>query len=536
MRLRFSICLFLILCPFVQIVAAPSISLATYAEGYVELYPDDKDRWHLNQGTGWNPKTFFELKLDVALNKQFQFWFKSSATTDSDDRNSPLIFSFYDMHLKYKNTLGDGGVELIAFMREDSYFWMDQPLLRFTDNSSSWGVGDDKGDKGEMNGIYFNLWNMMGLNLIKGVIVARGMTDDPPSKTYENESINAALRLRKDLFGGKLKLGATGVYYKMRGKPHYWAGALDVSASIKTFQLIFEGGTFNTPATNIWADGTADHPRQFTYKGELRGSFSLGSFGQAGFLASSYYASTNFQNWRGNGTDGATQNRMQENFEVWYNFPLKAIYLKNSTVYYHPLYWSDGDNWNEFSSGSSHIWNYDYTGIASTGFENYTELYIEFKYGFKFKSYFKHSEGGEYHVDGFKGKWNTLFFQLEVENSFAKIKPQVLLLNFDDDMNSASAFGGEVLINVTDTIKFYSRFAMVNGSQSTLYRSDEKKRSWATFFCELQFLKFFSNTDIYLTFGNGDHTNDDIVHDKNGGILNGRKLEKKIGFSIKYWL
>lgn len=528
MKIRYILCL-LLLFPLVQAVAAPTMSLATYAEGLVELRPDDQDRWHLDQGTGWNPKTFFELKLDIALNKQFQFWFKTSATSSSDERNDPLVFSFYDLHLKYHTKLGGGGLEMIAFMKEESYFWMDQPLLRFTDNNSSWGVGDDKGDKGEMNGIYFNMWNILGLNQIKGVIVASGMTGT------ENTSINAALRLRKDLFKGKLKIGATGVYYNMRNKDPYWAAAMDISASIKTFQLIFEGGTFDTDDAGVWSN-PVDHPRQFTYKGELRGSFSLGNFGQAGFLVSSYYVATNFQNWRGNGTDGATQNRRQEKLEIWYNFPLKAIYLKNSTVYYHPLYYMDDTNWTAFPSGSSHIWNYSYTGLDSTGFDNYTELYIEFKNGFKFKSYFKHSEGGEYHNEGIKGKWNTLFFQLEVENSFAKIKPQVLLLNFDDELNSASAFGGEVLINITDTIKFYSRFAMVNGSQGTLYRSDEKKRSWASFFCQIQFLKFFSNTDIYLTFGNGDHTNDDIVHDKNGGVLNGRELERKINFSIKYWL
>jgi hypothetical protein len=173
--------------------------------------------------------------------------------------------------------------------------------------------------------------------------------------------------------------------------------------------------------------------------------------------------------------------------------------------------------------------------ISGTKLENYAELYIEFINGFKFKTYWKHIEGGEYRTDT-RGKWDYLLFQLEVENAFAKIKPQVLLLNFNDPDNRATAFGGEVLINLSANIKFYTRFAMVSGTESSLYRSIEGKRNWATFFCELQFLKIFSNTEIFLTFGNGDHTNDDLVHDKNGGILSGNPLEEKLNLYIKFWL
>jgi hypothetical protein len=213
---------------------------------------------------------------------------------------------------------------------------------------------------------------------------------------------------------------------------------------------------------------------------------------------------------------------------VYYNFPLKAIYLKEVLFYSHPVAGWASDNF--------HLWNYSNPNSLDATLESYTELYIEFKYGFKFKSYLKQTDGKEYVNDGRLGVWRSLFFQFEVENAFARIKPQALFLNINDPDSAAASYGAEVLINLSDQIKFYTRFAMVAGSQNDLYRSEEGDRNWYTFAAELQFLKIFSNTEMFVSFGNFDHTNDDLVHDKNGGILNGRVMEKKLNFFIKFWM
>jgi hypothetical protein len=180
--------------------AASVIKLSTYAEANLQVYPDGNDKWHFNEGsTGWNPKSFFELKFDILPFKDFNIWMKASMSTSSDDRNDPVRFSYYDMHFKFMKMIGAGGFEVISFIREDSYFWMDQPLIRLTDNSGSWGQGDSKGDQGSLNGVYFNGWKLLGLDLIKAVLVSESMD-------IAYKSFSGARRLRKDFAKGGLKI------------------------------------------------------------------------------------------------------------------------------------------------------------------------------------------------------------------------------------------------------------------------------------------------------------------------------------------
>ncbi len=519
--------LFVVLFVFFVVTGLHSatVKLTTYAAFNMQVSQNVNDDYVIEKGV-WNPNSFMELKFDINLNKEFSIWMRANATSNTNERNYNYDFTFYDLHAKYlKNLSGDSGFEIISFMRETSYTYLNQPLLGFTDEGDFWGSTDDKGDKGSMNGLYFNAWNIAGFNFARAFLISSGIGGDNESR------LGAGLRVRKDFLKGGLKIGATGMVFMYDSgtdasstNVNYFQEGFDIDTSLLgPFSLVYEMGFCHIPG-----DSKPDK-QPITFKGELRGNFALfdGNLGQTGFLASVYYVGEKYSNWRGKGADGEPSDRLIERIEWYYNFPLKAIYLKQNLVYSHKL--SDGSK--------SHLWQYEFD-IANTGMylESYTELYIEFINGFKFKTYYKHVNGGEMHRIGLGGKWNYLLFQLEVENEFAKIKPMVLLLDLGNESLSATVFGAEVLINLTSNIKFYSRFAMVAGSEDpSHYKSDSDTRNWSTFFAQLQFLKVFSNTDIYLSFGNGDHTKNDLVHDING-VLAGSEMEKRFNLSVSFWL
>jgi len=503
--------IYIILLSFFVVTGLQSatVKLATYAEFNMQLTPDDSDKW-LFEGAGSNPRGYFELKFDINVGKEFSLWLKTGASTDGVD------FGVSDLHAKYlKNMVGDKGFELVAFADEDSHFYLNQPLLDFTGQTGAWI------NNPTTSGLYYNGWNVLGFDFTRFFLFSSGLVNS----TTQEDKLGIGWRVRKDFLKGGVKLGLTGLYYSDKDGTtdrNYFEQGFDIDTSLLgPFSLVYEMGICRLP------DGLQPNNQPISFKGELRGNFALfgGNFGQTGFLASVRYAGEDYSSWRGNGVDGASSNELVERLEWYYNFPLKAIYLKEVLVYSHSL--TDG--------AKSHLWEFEFDPtITSSYFNSYTELYIEFINGFKFKTYLSHTEGGDSTYSKM-GKWNNVLFQLEVENEFAKIKPMVLLLNIGDADFSATAFGGEVLINLSDKIKFYTRFAMVAGSEDGQYASGIGEKNWGTFFCELQFLKIFQSTDIYFTFGNGDHTNDDLVHD-NTGVLKGATTEKRFNLSVKFWL
>ena len=510
------------------------LNLTTYANSEFMLKPDSTDTWRMEDGTqNKYPSTMFELKLDINIDSLFSIFMKTSTYNVLDKKTVPGGFSIADLHLTFKKDMGGKGMEVIAYRRETGYFWLDQPLLRFTDDNDSWAYpdNDNKGANGMLSGIYFNIWNMFGLNLVKGFIISRGWLN--PVIPEEGESIGAALRLRKDLLGGNLKIGATGVFTRRISDPantndlvppsHRVAGFdIDIKP-VSPVQFVFEGGVGDYDEDNRTNYSASQF---YTFKTELRSTLDLKSFGVLSLLGSVLYVDDGFPNWRGNTPGGG--NFYEEAVEINYAFPLKAINLKQVFKLNHKVTGWSKDNF--------HLWNYSFDPLNESYYESYSELYVEFKNGFKFKSYYKHFEGGEYVYGIVRGVWRHLLFQLEVENKFSKIKPQVLLLNFDNSDYRAFGYGGEVLINITDKVKFFTRFALMQGSKNSYYASNEGKSNWGTFFAELQFFEVLPNTKFFITFGNGDHTNDDLVNDKNDGILNGRVLEKRLKFFLEFWL
>jgi len=480
------------------------VSMTTYSDFNMQLKPDDADKWAMAN----DPQGQMELKFDINLGKEFSIWMKanvSSANLKLTEADSG--FGVVDLHAKYLKTLaGDRGFEISAFADDDSHFYLNQPLLDFSGNSGAWLANSTKS-----SGLYYNGWNVLGLDFSRIFIIHSGTTNN----------FGIGFRGRKDFLKGGLKLGYTGVmhsYESANTNYTYYEEGLDFALSLLgPFSITYEIGT-----CHFSQEIRPDEP-QFMFKGELRGSFSLfsGNLGQTGFLFSYYRVDEEYGNWKGNHIDGYDKNREIGKVEWYYNFPLKAIFFKEAFTYSHAL--DDGSTYGEF------------TVIGDSYFEHYLEMYIEFINGFKFKTYYKYIEGAD-STRGTRGKWKNLLFQLEVENEFAKIKPMVKLLNVGNEDAFAIAYGAEVLINLSDNIKFYSRFAMVAGSKDPDYfKSLEGKKNWATFFAEIQFLKVFSNTDVYFTFGNGDDTNDDLVNDKSG-ILSGNSTEKRFNINLKFWL
>lgn len=131
----------------------------------------------------------------------------------------------------------------------------------------------------------------------------------------------------------------------------------------------------------------------------------------------------------------------------------------------------------------------------------YNELYIEFINGFNFKSFFEYKKEWDTRYSNYK-EYPTFFAEISVENRIARIKGQVKIRDIST-IYQIEAYGVEMGFNITDELKFYTRVINVNqplGSRQTIF-SQLKYDAW-------------TNTDIFLEFGNGDDSNDDLVNDE----------------------
>jgi len=153
---------------------------------------------------------------------------------------------------------------------------------------------------------------------------------------------------------------------------------------------------------------------------------------------------------------------------------------------------------------------------------SYTEIYIEFINNVFFKSYFDVTK------DKYGDIWKHLFFEISTESKRGKIKLQykikdIGVKNVEYSMGERHLFGIEGKMNITDEIGFYSRIGIGNS----------KKGVWETGFYQLSF-RPFSNSEIYLEYGEGSHTDGDIVNDSDFADREIRTIER-LRLILKYY-
>jgi hypothetical protein len=159
----------------------------------------------------------------------------------------------------------------------------------------------------------------------------------------------------------------------------------------------------------------------------------------------------------------------------------------------------------------------------------YLEAYLEFLRDITLKSWFE-TTSSPYDT------WKHAFLELGVENSLGRIKFQFKVkdigihrktYDFRKAYSSGQRelLGTELIIHLSKHTQFYLRSAF--GKNAT-------GAKWMSGFYQISY-KGFTNTEIYLEYGNPDHTNDDLLNDNEFADYQFRDLEHRIKLFVKMW-
>ncbi len=509
------------------------LDMGVYSEFYASYSKWSDGFWKIDQGAG-NLQSYFELKFNGAY-AGWNFWTKAGATVYRGSTSDSL--SSWEAHIQ-KRSEGKTGYEVVFYMNE-SRLWLEQPLLSFTGSV---------GDSSTKAGVYWNLWNYWGL-YFKGFLIDYKDDDKITSWGTKHETgFGNRITTSLNLGDITMNLGTTWIFELYRHNDEsitpvwgyetnringlYRAIGADVSITVpltflpgSSFFFATEVGNSYSPENmsstyeedvSRWKMFLRGDDKSYIYKTVLKLGLStdLGNFSIDSYI---YGAQPNWMSYLG----GAGNNWFEEFFQITYMFPIKAIDFKSYIKYSHVYDWPQED---------FHVWGYDKPNFdTDQTLEVGSEVNIEFKKGFRFKVFNQKVEGKDYLQS--KGYWDHLLAEMTVENEFARIKPQFKIYYLGDDERQMTAYGLETLVNITDWLKFYARYALVNGSQ--VYKSQNGHDSWQNFFGQLQVYPA-NNTQIFLEYGDGGGTDNDLVNDADL-IKNGLESVNKIKLTTKFW-
>lgn len=394
-------------------------------------------------------------------------------------------FMFNQAHLRFyaiKDT------ETVFFMRQDRY-WIDSPLLFLVNPDRL--KDDSYGLKAE--GFRSDFWNKYGFY---GTIIASKY------RTWDGEAYIGRL-------GRDFKIFNTAFLYLRKD----WRGAPS-----ETYNDVFSGWL---RSSILGADLTVEGAisRHFTQTGrdakdtsafevELR-NIQIGRF----VSKISYFDyGKDFRDELSNKFNVNNDHEFDRNgvfTEIVYFFPDLAI-----TGVYKGKYFKSTYKHPEFRDEPFEVW------------WNYGELYIEFINDMYAKTYFE-----AYKEE--KDLWKHWFLELIAENSVVRIKFQYKIkdigVNVEGDeidysIGQRSIWGVELKINLYPGLQFYSRMAIGQG----------RINQWSSLFAQLAY-RGFQNSEIFLEYGNPDHTNDDLVNDSDVADNSGQKIEERVKLYVSFW-
>jgi len=430
---------------------------ATHLDGYFEgEYVKEKSQrplmWNM-----WNPKNRLELKFRSQPYREAETYLSIAAESNQNAQK----FLLNQGHLKFHRPQ----FEVHYFLREEHH-WVDSPLLKLVNADR---VKDDSyGAKAE--GMRLDFWNVRRFSGVG--LLSKYKTWDGEAyigKLYRHLAKGSGLGciyLKKD-WRGIPKESYNEVFslegtFKLRG--------IDITGEVaKSTHIMQASGRYNLAwEAELREIGWGPLRTAFSYfdygrdfRDELSNKFNLNNdheFDRRGFYG-----------------------------ELVYLFPYRAItftykHRSYKTAYKHPVFLD-----------SPFYVNY-----------NYAELYLEFINGMTAKTFY---EGTREREDN----WRHLFLEIVAENRIARCKLQYKIKDLgintkgreiEYSIGQRCLYGAEVRINLTSGWQFYSRAVFGDGVS----------REWGSLFSQLAY-HGFGNTEIFLDYGNPDHTVDDLVND-----------------------
>ncbi len=218
---------------------------------------------------------------------------------------------------------------------------------------------------------------------------------------------------------------------------------------------------------------------------------------------------------------GGNENKFQESLFLTYNFPVKAVSLNGRMEYLHDY---------EFTNTQYHIWSVGVITDPSVVFKRHLDLNLLLKQGFSFNIAFDNEKGQTYVGDFIPEGVNYLTTTFAGESELGRIAPQFKIVAMGDTNKQLVSSGIEILLNISKTTQFYSRYAYVS---SKGYWTKDGDITWWDAFMQLQF-RSGNNSRITVEYGNSGGTDNNFVSDKD--LINGSSFENKFSFRFEYWI
>ncbi len=411
-------------------------------------------------------------KQRLELKLNYSSWAYLSFAAETNTNQLQFLFNQGHIELKQEN------YSAIFFAREDRH-WIDFPLLRLVDSErardESWGT---KAEGLRLD--FYKLHGFSGLALISKYNVTE-------------EGVLNVLRIGRD-FGKSFYTGIS--YIKKDAEVYSLLSSLELGSAILTLEAARKNSgayAYQIELRNLRYKGLWTVFRQYIYSKDFRVDVSkkFNSFYDHEF------------DRKGGGA------------ELSYLFPHKAI-----TAVYRTNYYTTGSGTSTSYRHPNSLENY------YPFWSNYGELYVEFLGGISSKLGFEVTKDDQ-HI------WKHSLFEIVKESQKFKVKLQYKIKDIGVTKSSPEyslsvgerhLLGLELRVNLPADLQFYSRTVVGKGIA----------RGWDSGFYQLAY-RGFSNTEIYLEYGEPSHTEDNLVEDPDVADYIYRETENRIKLLVKFY-
>jgi hypothetical protein len=214
------------------------------------------------------------------------------------------------------------------------------------------------------------------------------------------------------------------------------------------------------------------------------------------------------------------ENNFYQSWGISYNFPYKAISINFKNDYYHDYI---------FDQEKYFIWSAGDVLDESASLRYNLNLNILFRSGFSFNMAWDREVGQTYLGAFVPEGVDYLTFVAAGESPLGRISPEVKIVALGDEEKQLLSSAIEIFLNLSQVVKFYSRFAYI---QSAGHWKSGDDVNWWDAFIQLQF-HTGPNTRFNLELGDGGGT-DNMSSDVD--LINGASFRKRIFLKFEYWI
>jgi hypothetical protein len=466
-------------------------------EGYLEgqfgtVYEADEFDWNI-----WDPNITFEGRFNTNPYPGTNVFFKFYSDKDNDEYKSgkSALAVLTEGHTSFRNEKSGLGFETVLFTREGGRYWLDGNMLDLLNTGL---VNND----GNGQGARWDFWAPTSSLTYVISDFSSGNGDD----------VHLA-RFRQALFDNDMRLGFT-----YQRKNYASGGARDYNAlfsgdiryQLGNYYLSWEMAGTDVPSEDDVNDKLEEYrddgdifKQNLASKLEVSG-FKTGNY-KLGYLAvtpSAYFYGDSYRNYMGNND----KNKYGWSLNSYYLVPQRAITITCN--------YSESEKIVPDTLMVDGFQSFSYNPVKNL----YTEAYVEFINGFKWKIYFNKKDekwqGNDY-------KHYDLFTELQVENRLAKLLTQFKIKDMGET-EEKQIWGIECSVNLTERWKLFSRGMVAN----------DRGGSRFSVFGEVSY-KIGGNTEAYIQYGPSWWGQYGLVNDDN--FASGGEMKEEIKLIVKSW-